>query len=206
MKVTRIAKQERRDRYNIFIDDEFYTALSADLLLESKIGEGDILQTGQLDEFIERDGAGKVVTKALDYVSRRPHSESELRTKLGKKDYDESHIDEAIERLNQLGYVDDEAFARQWIAERGTQRGKRLLQMELRKKGVADAVIEQVLEEDGSDEVSQARELAAKRLGRLSGHSPDVIKRRLTDYLARRGYSYDVIREALSEETLARMN
>lgn len=198
MKITKIAKQERRDRYNIFVNERFFTALSADLLLESGIGEGDELASGQLDPFIERDGVGKVVTKALGYVSRRPHSEAELRTKLAKKDYDEAYIDEALERLNQLGYLDDEAFARQWVDERGRQRGKRLLQMELRRKGVADGIIEQVLAEDSSDEVSQARDLVAKRLSRLSGQPPAVVRRRLTDYLARRGYSYEVISRALA--------
>lgn len=199
MKVTRIAKQERRDRYNVFVDDAFYCALSANLLLESGIGEGDVLKPGQLDPFIDRDDAGKVVTKALTYVSRRPHSEAELRTKLGRKDYDEALIEDALLRLNQLGYLDDEAFARQWVEERGQKRGARLLQAELRKKGVADAIIEQVLAADASDEVAEARALAEKRLGRLSGHSPAIVRRRLTDYLARRGYSYQVISEALAE-------
>ncbi|MSU76193.1 hypothetical protein EXS54_01845 [Patescibacteria group bacterium] len=200
MKITKIAKQECRDRYNIFVDDRFFTALSADLLLESGIGQGDEIAEEQLNPFIERDGVGKVVTKALDYVSRRPHSEAELRTKLGKKDYDEAHIDDALVRLNELGYLDDEAFARQWIAERGTARGQRLLQMELRRKGVADAIIEQVLAEDTPDELSHAKDLATKRLSRLSGQPPAVVRRRLTDYLARRGYSYDVISQVLAKD------
>lgn len=203
MKITRIAKQERRDRYNVFVDDAFFCALSAELLLESGIAEGDELQPGQLDSFISQDEAGKAVSKALSYVARRPHSEAVLRDKLKQK-FDEGFVDDAIQRLNQLGYLDDEAFARQWVEERGTARGKRLLQQELRRKGVADGVIELVLDDTDTDEVAQARALAAKRLSRLSGHSPEVVRRRMTDYLLRRGYSYQVVNEVLADEASVR--
>jgi len=202
VRITRIAKQERRERYNVFVDEAFFCALSAELLIESGIVEGDELKPGQLDSFIKQDEAGKVISKALSYVARRPHSETELRDKLKQKEFDEGSIDDAIQRLIQLGYVDDGAFARQWAEERGTTRGKRLLQQELRQRGVEDAVIELVLEDADTDEVAQARALAAKRLGRFTGRSPDVVRRRLTDYLARRGYSYQVISEALTEDSV----
>lgn len=201
MRVTRIAKQERRDRYNIFVDDRFYTALSAELLLESGIAQGDELKSGQLDPLIERDEAGKVLNKALRYLSVRPHSEQELRTKLVRKEIDPDLIDDAFQRLRELGYLDDVAFARQWVEERGDKRGTRLLRAELRRKGIADGVVAEALTvgSERHDELANARALALKRLGRLSGESPHAVREKLTRYLAGRGYGYDLIRQALDE-------
>ena len=208
MRITRIAKQERRDRYNISVDGRFCTALSAELLLESGLREGDELEPGQLDPLIERDEAGKVLNRALRFLSTRPHSERELRTKLARRSPrqagaeapDPELVDDAFERLRELGYLDDAAFARQWVEERGGQRGVRLLRAELRRKGVAAEVIDAALESAGdANPVSAARELAAKRLARLSGESPQAARDKLTRYLAGRGYGYDVIRQALAE-------
>ncbi len=208
MRVTRIAKQEHRDRYNVFVDGKFFVALSAGLLAESGVREDDELTAGQLDPFIERDAAGKVLNKALRFLSQRPHSEHELRTKLSrrprrKKDVDAANpalIDDALERLRELGYLDDAAFAKQWVEERGAARGPRLLTAELRRKGVAGEIIAAAVPKDAADQVAAARALAVKRLARLSGGELSAAARqRLTRYLAGRGYDYDVIRRALAE-------
>jgi regulatory protein len=207
MRITRIAKQERRDRYNISVDGRFAAALSAGLLAESGLREGDELEPGQLDPLIERDEAGKVLNRALRFLSTRPHSEHELRTKLLRRRSSKSTppdpglVDDAFERLRELSYLDDAAFARQWVEERGGQRGGRLLRAELRRKGVTAEVIDAALESAGSaDPVSAARALAVKRLARLSGTGrPRDVHDKLTRYLAGRGYDYNVIRQALAE-------
>ena len=206
MKITRITKQERRDRYNIFVDGKFCAALSAELLLEARIAEGDDLAPGQLDPFLDRDAVGKVVARAFRYLAQRPHSEHELRIKLTRKEVEPDLVEEAFVRLRERGYLDDAAFARQWVEERGIDRGPRLLSAELRRKGVADEVIEQVVVNDETEQVAAARDLSAKRLARLSGESPATVRRRLSDHLARGGYSYDVIRRALDELTSATTN
>lgn len=199
MRVTRIAKQERRDRYNVFVDGRFHAALSAELLLESGIAEGDELEPGRLDPFVERDEAGKVLNKALRYLSLRPHGERELRTKLERKELDPGFVDDAFTRLRELGYLDDAAFARQWVEERGGTRGRRLLRAELRRKGVADGLIDEALAAGGPGEEVAVRELALKRLSRMSagGELSRDVRDKLTRYLAGRGYGYDTIREVL---------
>lgn len=206
MRVTRIAKQERRDRYNIFVDGKFFTALSADLLAEAGIREGDELSLGQLDPFIDRDAVGKVLNRAMRFLSLRPHSEHELRVKLARKDVEPELIEEAFERLRELGYLDDAAFARQWIEERGRRRGTVLLRAELRRKKVADEIIEESLKLPGRDELSDARVLAARRLARLSGQPPEVVRQRLTRYLVGRGYGYDIARQAIGSPDEATTN
>jgi regulatory protein len=198
MQITRIAKQESRDRYNIFVDGKFFAALSSEVLAGAGIAEGDQLQTGQLEPFIAKDEEGKVLAKAYDYLSRRPHSIGELHLKLERKEYPAEHITAVIKQLEENGYLDDVAFAKQWVAERGRNRGYRLLQAELRKKQVSDEATEEALATQRSDEIAGATELAAKRLERLD-RSSDQVRAKLIAYLIRRGYDYGTAKEAVSQ-------
>ncbi|MFW6074740.1 MAG: regulatory protein RecX, partial [Chloroflexota bacterium] len=88
-------------------------------------------------------------------------------------------------------------FARRWVANRTRHRprGERMLRQELFSKGVDRDVIEEVLAESEVDEYAGALELGRKRLARLSNLEPGLRHRRLTEYLARRGYDWDTIRQ-----------
>jgi regulatory protein len=87
--------------------------------------------------------------RALDFLAVRPRSEWEVRDRLRRKGVPDTDIQGVIERLHRAGYLDDAAFARFWIEERArsSPRGPRLLQQELRRKGVGGAVIAQALAE-----------------------------------------------------------
>lgn len=201
MRITAITKQETRDRYNVFVDGEFAVALSAETLLESSWANGDEVTEADLQRFGQRDAYSKLLTKALGLVSRRPQSRYELTTKLTKPDTDSAVVEDVLERMVELGYVDDHAFAKQWVAERGIQRGQALLKQELRRKRIPDAVAEDVLAEFGeqTDQTAAAYELATKRWPRLVNR-PNA-DRRLQDYLLRRGYQHEVVREVSQRVT-----
>lgn len=194
MKITAITKQETRDRYNVFVDDEFAVALSAETLVESAWAQGDEVTEAQLAQYGKRDLYSKLLTKALGLASRRPQSRHELSTKLSRNDTDPLVVDDVLERMTELGYVDDLAFARQWIEERGTARGPSLLKQELRQKRIADSVVEDALAEfsEQTDQAAAAHELALKRWPRLAGR-PNA-ERKLQDYLLRRGYPHELVR------------
>ena len=116
-------------------------------------------------------------------------------------------IEHAIARLHEWRYLDDADFARRWVENRTAHRprGKRLLQQELRHKGIDSETARDVIDEAELDETGAAEALARRRLPSYAGDDPAAIRRRLGAYLARRGYGYDVIRvaldRALGEET-----
>lgn len=156
-------------------------------------------------------GNDKIWTKALSYAYRllsyRPRSQKELSARLARKDFPPEVVQEIIEFLKEKGYLDDLSFARFWVNSRLSANpiGKQLLKLELRKKGVNDSVIEQVLAQtsDLDNELILAREVAERRLKVLKKNSklgPEKIKRRLCDYLLRRGFSYETIMEILDEK------
>lgn len=146
--------------------------------------------------------------KALELLSFRPRSESELETRLRRADHAPDAITDALARCRDLGYLDDRAFALSHVRDRLrlNPRGRRALRSELYRKGVdrdvAEEAIEEAFDEAGIDERGLARELAAKRAGALDRLDPVAARRRLSGYLARRGFPgaivRDVVREALA--------
>lgn len=142
----------------------------------------------------------------LNLLATRARTRAELRTSLLRKGIEEGVADQVLGRLDEVGLVDDQAFAEQWVRSRHTYQGmaRRALSAELRKKGVADQVAaEAVSELDNEAEEDRARELVRKRLRSVViGDTPELtVIRRLVGMLARKGYSegmaYRVVREEL---------
>ena len=114
--------------------------------------------------------------------------------------------DVATEVVNDLvarGYVDDVAFARQWVATRAARGyGAARLRMELRARGITAPMISAALGELGGDDpIARAREAARRRLPALRRGRPDRVAPRLRDYLLRRGFSTSVVVRVVREAT-----
>lgn len=153
---------------------------------------------GRADTADERDeqSTETAVQHALAYLVRstanRPQTEAELAGKLHTRQYGEEVVEEALARAREGGVVDDAAFARAWVADRGERRGFGVarLRRELREREVPESVLEEALTAlDGRDELAVATELAWERLGQLPASlSEEAVARRLCGYLGRRGY------------------
>lgn len=128
----------------------------------------------------------------LNLLAVRARSRAELEKRLGEKGFRREVTEAAIDRLAEVGLVDDSSFAEQWVHERHTYsgRGKRALQRELRDKGVAPADAENALAIVTDDaERARATDLVRRKLTTLSREMDrDKAVRRLVGMLARRGY------------------
>lgn len=139
---------------------------------------------------------GDSFTEALSLVTRsasaKPCTEAEAYDKLLRRGYDDATADAAVRRSRELGLVDDRAFARAWVADRGLKRGygAMRLQRELWQRGISDELVGDALSLlRDRDEEKTAAELARQRYARLpAGLSADQIVRRVGGFLARRGY------------------
>lgn len=139
----------------------------------------------------------KAVTAATAFILRstkaRPQTIAELRDKLAARAYDADVIDAAIARGVELGALDDHAFARAWVGDRGVTRGYAAgrLRRELRDRCVPEPVIEDALTQlDQRDDLAAATELARARAQRMPATlAPEAVARRLLAFLARRGYT-----------------
>ncbi len=191
----------RRDpnRISVDLDGTFAFALPAQLVIDEGIEIGDALDEARVAALLAADQAARATEAALVFLGYRPRSEREVRDRLRRGGYEQEAIDHVISRLTDWRYLDDEDFARRWVENRATHRprGKRLLQQELRNKGIDSETAREVIDEAGLDEKTDAEEIARRRLPAYAGDDPAAIRRRLSSYLARRGYGYDVIRVAL---------
>ncbi|MEX2314464.1 MAG: regulatory protein RecX, partial [Thermomicrobiales bacterium] len=157
-----------------------------------------------LDDIRELAGIAegeKATAAALNFVSYRPRSEREVRDRLRRRAFEPESIDYAIEKMRGWRYLDDTKFAEFWVESRAehSPRGKRALQSELRAKGVEREVVERVLEATDLDENNAALEIARKRLRSLSSYDEETQRRRLSAFLARSGYGWDVVKPVLAE-------
>jgi regulatory protein len=145
----------------------------------------------------------KVYDRALNMLAFRARSSAELARTLVRKGEERVHVDRAIERLKEQGFLDDAAFARSFAHAKvvGASQSRRRVQQELARKGVArdisDAAIDVVFDEEGVDAQAIVDAAARKKLRSLAKLDPAVRKRRLYGFLARRGYDGEHIRAAM---------
>lgn len=136
------------------------------------------------------------------YLGVRARSEKEVRDYLKKKNAESDVEEKIISMLYEQKFLDDMAFAQSWIRSRARARpkGRKVLIMELRQKGVSDEIITQALaepEDDLPDELTQAKQLIVRRVERLQGEPRLVIYQKVGAFLARRGFDWDTTRKAI---------
>jgi len=203
-KITRIEPQSRnRSRFSIFLDGEFALGVDGELLAERGLKEGDTLTEEEVEALRQADERKRIKLQAYRYLANRDHSEKELATKLRKKGYSREAIAWVLEFLRQYNLVNDRAFASVFARERVLQKpmGRRLLTAELRSRGISDTIIDEVVSAVFSEwpESELARQLAEKKARSLRELPPAKARKRLADFLLRRGFSWETVREVLAE-------
>lgn len=197
MQITAIKQQVKRaDRYSIYVDDKYSFSLSDSALLETRLVPGQELTEAEIKELKQKSADDKVYSLALRYVAMRSRSRYELETYLKRKDADPPLVDTILDRLQGYGYVNDDAFARNWVENRRLLKpvSRRRLMMELKQKKVSEDIIRTVLEDDQTTDRDTLRDLVVRKR-RQSKYQDDT---KLLQYLARQGYGYDDIKSAMA--------
>jgi regulatory protein len=134
-----------------------------------------------------------------------PRSRAQLERKLRDRGCADSVATRVLDRMTEVGLVDDEAYAEMLVRSKQAARGlaRKALAHELRKQGIDQDVAEEALGQvDADDERARAEDLVAKKLRTMHGLAPDVQARRLAAMLARKGYSgeiaWPVVRDAVN--------
>lgn len=194
--VTKLETQKRRkNRVNVFIDDEFAFSLSLDDA--ARLSKGQLLTESQTEALIALSAVGLAVDQSLRLLTLRPRSVWEIEQHLARSGVTGPVIALAVERLIALGYLDDQAFASFWVRERMRSKptSPKALRYELKQKGVESTVIDAVLEDLDSDDA--AYQAAAGQIRKLRGKSKYAFKEKLLALLLRRGFSFTQARMAI---------
>lgn len=199
MKITDIKPAVKTPgRWNIFVDGKYSLSLSETQLLGSGVKIGKELDESDLAQLKDDSEFGKAYARALELIFRRLRSKKELHDYARKKEWTPELRDRVVEKLESKGYIDDRKFAESWVRSRTAMKpsSKRKLELELRQKGVASAIIVEALREEGEhDEQSALQRMIAKKKTRYAD------EQKLIAYLARQGFRYDEIKRALQEPT-----
>ncbi|MGW8567213.1 regulatory protein RecX [Isoptericola sp. NPDC055881] len=153
------------------------------------------------------DATEKARETLLRILTAAPKSRAELEQSLARKGYPEAVVAPVLDRFDEVGLVDDSAYAEMLVRTRHAERGlaRRALAMELRRRGIDEETAAEALEQvDGDDEHDAALALARKHVARTRGLDRDVRVRRAVGALGRKGYApgvaFGVVRDALADE------
>ena len=191
-KITALVVQKRNpNRVNVHLDGEYAFGLARIVAVWLRVGQE--LDEEKLKRLQVEDARERAVQQALLFLSYRARSESEIRQNLRKHEMPEEVIEETLARLRQDGLANDGQFAQAWVENRSTfrPRSRRMLAMELRQKGLNDEAVSSALED--VDDEPLAYEAAKKRAPRLKALEWADFRKKLSEFLARRGFSYSVI-------------
>jgi len=183
----------RRKRVRVFLDGRFAFSLEAEVAVREGLRVGQVLSANQIEALTRSDHFHRCLNAAAHYLGYRPRSEAEVRERLQRRGFDGDSVHAVIAKLKEQGLVDDMAFAQFWKDNRESfsPRSQWLTKLELRRKGVGDDIIDQVV--DAVDDADSAYRAAVSKARSLPQSDYQSFRRRLGEYLKRRGFGYGVI-------------
>ena len=200
MKIT--AKQGKGTKIHIHIDGEYLLTVDEDFWFSSGYISGDEIDDGDLAAFKEAAGSRLAFNSAMFSLDLRDHSERELRTKLSRK-YDENSVKTAMEKLIDLGLVNDRRYAEFLVRELYERKkyGRNRVKNELYRRGIDSEIINEVIEEyeneSEQDNIQTIVDIIRKKY--YNKLIDEKSRQKVVAALVRLGYSFSDIRQAMSE-------
>jgi len=200
--ITKLEVQKRNPRrVSVFLDGSFTLGMDAQLALELGLRKGRKLDRDELEGITRAEEKSRAKHYALDFLGYRIRSTWEVRDRLARRGHPGEIIEGVIDELARTGLLDDEDFARRWARDRMNTKplGERLLRQELRLKHVPDEIIERVVTATfrGLSLELLTADLLRAREDRYRRLDEKTARRRMADYLLRRGFDRQAVREAV---------
>ena len=189
----------RNKRISVFVDGRFAFSLEGDVVVAGALRVGQELTASEAEKLAAKDQHQRGMNAAVRLLGYRPRSEAELRERLLRRGFEKATIDSVMGKLKEQNLVDDTAFAEFWKENRQSfrPRSQRMTRLELRRKGVDSGVIDRIVAEiDDGDSAYRAAQPKARQ---MKAADYDVFRRRLGEYLRRRGFDYEVIKRTVEK-------
>lgn len=205
MVITKIEKQKKNSkRWNLYVDGEFACGISEDTFLNFGLRTNDEITDETIDEIKKFDEYQYSKKSALDFLSYRIRSVKEITDKLKSRKISAGTIEKTIEHLEKLGLINDEEFAKQLVQSKTGRKpaGKSVIRQKLFQKGISKDVAEKVIEELYSSEKEKELilEVYGKYLRKVKGQDKFSRRKKMFEYLMRKGFDVDLINELLNEK------
>lgn len=199
--ITSIKPQKNRKRVNIYLDDKFGFGIDLENYMKLGLKVEQELTDEEVEKIVKKAEFQKTFDKLLKFATLRPRSEKEVEDWFKRRKVHESLHEELFNRLSLLELLDDKKFAQWWVEQRQTFKPKslRILNNELRIKGIKKDTIEEVLSTVKIDETKIARELLEKKAYRWKNLPQREAKQKRYEYLAGKGFSWDIISKVVDQ-------
>ena len=197
--ITKLTTAKSRDKkINIYLDGKYAFSLPANVVSKAGLRKEQELSSEQVEELATADKRRRCLNAALSYISYKPRSEYEVRQRLRQRRFELTDIEKAIDNLKEQGLIDDVSFARLWKENRQdcSPRSAWLTGMELRRKGIdSDLITRTIGDVDDSESAYRA---AVDKVQKYAPDDYQLFRRRLGDFLKRRGFGYDTINSTVA--------
>ncbi|MBQ2701457.1 MAG: RecX family transcriptional regulator [Clostridia bacterium] len=196
--ITEISPQKKdKRRCNVYIDGRFCCGLTLETAVKNRLKVGQIITPERLSQMQLDSEKDTAFDKALTHLSATLKTEKQISDFLAKKGYLPAVIDYVLEKLRSYNFLNDREYAETYVQSVAKRKGGRLIKMELRSKGIDEESIENALSSlDETDELETAKTLLLKYMRGKTADVPTLQK--AYRHLMGKGFSYDVIKEALS--------
>ena len=196
--ITAIKKE--RSKYRVTINDSEDVLVPLALMRERPLKEGQSLELEEYDNWLMVRQYRFALDRAVGYLAARARSTREIEQKLLQAGYRPCTVEMVIYKLQRENLLDDADFARQWVESRQSHKlGRSRIAQELRRKGVSQEEAEETLSViEDEDQLSGAIALAEKAAARIKpGEDIRKTSSRIAGMLSRRGYSWDIAKQAI---------
>ena len=193
-KITDIKPQLKNPkRVNLYLDGEFYMGLDRETVMRYRLKIGTETDEKRLGEIVRSSEVASATSKALSFISSSVKTEKQIKDYLIGKGYSEPVAEETIRKMKGYGYIDDGAYAAEYTKSYSSKKGKRLIAMELRRKGVSEEDMAGALENAG-DEAENALSVAKKYMKNKVADKANLMK--CYKHLLSKGFDFDAAKRA----------
>lgn len=198
MIITRVEKVNK-SKFKIYIDEEYQFVLYQRDLYVYGIEEGDEIQEDLYHKILKETVIRRGKQKALDLLKLMDRTEAELRSKLRQADYASAVVEHIMEYIHGFSYLNDARYALNYVRNHKESKSRTILLMELKQKGVSRDLIQVAFDEEYTevdDENTAIKKQIEKKVRNLDEMTDDQ-RKKVTNYLLRKGFSYELIKRHL---------
>lgn len=194
--ITAILPQKKDGtRCSIYINGQFYCGMKLEVVMQNRLKAGQDVELSYIDQLQFESEKATALDKALTHLSASMKTRKQISDFLKKKGYVDGVIDYVLEKLEGYGFVDDTEYARQYVQSAGKTKGRRLISLELQKKGVSAGEAQTAVENmQGEDEA--ALKILQKYMRGKTADKETLYK--AFRYLLSKGFEYDTAKNALA--------
>lgn len=195
MKITKLEVQKNdKNRVNLYVDDEFYSGIPAELVYLEHLKTGLEIDEKDLKKIIFENEKSKAMSRVTKYIGSSLKTQKQIRDYLRKKEYSDDTIEFVMSKLVEYNYIDDKKYAQAYVLTYGKKYGKLKLISQLKAKGVSEEIIECVLEDNKVDSIES---VASKYLkNKVMSYE---VSQKLFRFLYSRGYEFDEINSYINK-------